>query len=43
MLKTIEWVVSAYTSLPNAEDIIVLRIVIKENINHEIINNFIED
>lgn len=43
MLKTKEWVVPAYTLPPNAEEMEVLRIVIKENFDREMINNFIED
>ncbi len=43
MLKTKEWVVPAYTLPPNAEDMEVLRIVIKENFDREMINNFVED
>ncbi|WP_407424325.1 glutamate decarboxylase [Methanobrevibacter sp.] len=43
MLKTKGWVVPAYTLPPNAEDMEVLRIVIKENFERSMIENFIED
>lgn len=43
LLKTKEWVVPAYTLPPNAEDMEVLRIVVKENFDRSMINSFIED
>lgn len=43
LLKTREWVVPAYTLPPDVEDIEVLRIVVKENFDRGMINNFIED
>lgn len=43
LLKTKEWVVPAYTLPQNVENMEVLRIVVKENFDRVMINNFIED
>lgn len=43
LLKTREWVVPAYTLPPNAEEMEVLRIVVKENFDKGMIDNFLED
>ena len=43
LLKMKEWVVPAYTLPPNVENMEVLRIVVKENFDRGMINNFIED
>ncbi|MEE9451825.1 MAG: glutamate decarboxylase [Gammaproteobacteria bacterium] len=37
------WIVPAYTLAPNANDIAVLRIVVRENLSHDMANLFIAD
>lgn len=43
LLRSKGWIVPAYTLPPNAENIEVLRVVIKENFGRSMVNNFIAD
>lgn len=37
------WIIPAYTMPPNAEDIAVLRIVVKENFSRDMAENLVDD
>lgn len=43
LLRSKGWIVPAYTLPPNAENIEVLRIVVKENFGRSLINDFLKD